>query len=87
MWRNESPEACPQRNAWTALVIGALEWLRALVMLAAARMSAGIPASRMILILGTVVILTLLAALSFHHWRLRAFYRLSRSGEKAAPTQ
>ena len=70
-----------------ALVIGALEWLRTLVMIAAVRFSAGIPASRMILILGTVAILTLLAALVFQNGRLRAFYRLSGGKEKAAPME
>jgi hypothetical protein len=63
-----------------ALVMGALEWLRTLVMIAAVRFSAGIPASRMILILGTVAGLTLLVALVFQHRRLRAFYRLSGVG-------
>lgn len=66
-----------------ALVIGALEWLRTLAMIAAIRFSAGIPASRMMLILGTVAVLTLLAALVFRHRRFRAFYRLSGGGVKS----
>lgn len=66
-----------------ALVVGALEWVRTLVMIAAIRFSAGIPAWRMILILGTVAVLTLLAALVFQHRRLRAFYRLSGGDRKS----
>jgi len=66
-----------------ALMIGALEWLRTLMMIAAIRFSAGIPAWRMILILGTVAVLTLLAALVSQHRRLRGFYRLPGAGRNA----
>jgi len=66
-----------------ALVIGALEWLRTLVMIAAVRFSAGIPAWRMVLILGTVAVLTLLATLVFRNRRLRGFYRLPGAGSTA----
>ena len=69
-----------------ALVVGALEWVRTLVMIAAIRFSAGIPAGRMMLILGTVGGLTLLAALVFQHPRLRAFYRLSSGGRNGDAT-
>ncbi len=66
-----------------ALVVGALEWVRTLVTIAAVRFSAGIPALRMVLILGTVAVLTLLPALVFRHRRLRGFYRLPGAGRNA----
>jgi len=59
-----------------ALVLGALEWLRTVVAVAAIRISAGVPAGRMILILLTVTLLTLAAILVFRHPALRRFYRL-----------
>jgi hypothetical protein len=62
--------------ARVALVIGALEWLRTIAVIAAARISMGVPFGRMIVILGTVALLTLAAALVFRHPKLRRFYRL-----------
>jgi hypothetical protein len=59
-----------------ALVLGTLEWLRTVVAIAAVRISAGVPAGRMILILVTVALLTLAAILVFRHPALRRFYRL-----------
>lgn len=69
--------------ARAALAVAALEWLRTVLVIASVRISAGIPAGRMILILATVASLTLAAILVFRHPALRSFYRLSplRTGE------
>lgn len=58
------------------LALGALEWLRTLVMIASVRISAGIPAGRLMAILSAVVVLTLGAIVVFRHPKLRRFYRL-----------
>lgn len=58
------------------LALGALEWLRTLITIASVRISAGIPAGRLMVILSAVVVLTLGAILVFRHPRLRRFYRL-----------
>lgn len=62
-----------------ALLIGALEWLRTIATIAATRISMGVPFGRMIVILGTVALLTLAAALVFRHRTLRRFYRMEPS--------
>jgi hypothetical protein len=70
--------AIPRRWAAQAiqasLVLGALEWLRTLGVLASARMAAGQLALRLIAILAAVAVLTALAALVFRHARLVDFY-------------
>lgn len=69
--------------ARAALAVGALEWVRTVIVIASVRISADIPAGRMILILATVALLTLAAILVFRHPALRRFYRLGplRTGE------
>ncbi len=68
--------AVPRR--WAALVlqivliVGALEWVRTIVVLVQARLAAGLPATRMALILGVVVLVTLGAAALFRTPRLKA---------------
>ncbi len=59
-----------------ALLAGALEWLRTLIVLAAVRLAADIPSGRMIVILMAVVLLNLAAFLVFRHPTLRRFYHL-----------
>jgi len=69
------------RQRWVArliqvvLVLGALEWLRTLMMLAQARMAMGEPYLRMAVILGVVSAVTVLAALLFQSKELKAIYR------------
>ncbi len=58
-----------------ALVLGAAEWVRTLVVLAASRSQAGEPVSRLILILGSVAALTALSTLVFRTARLRRWYQ------------
>lgn len=71
------------RRRWAArviqlvLVIGAVEWIRTLVALAAARAEAGQPLIRLCLILGGVALLTALSALVFRTASARAWFRMS----------
>lgn len=73
------PRAWAARVVQVALVIGAVEWVRTLAMLLAARMAMGQPHLRMTLILGVVALLTLASALVFRSQALRSRYRLPRS--------
>ena len=69
------------RRPWTAwtvqtvLALGALEWVRTLVGIAGVRAQAGEPVLRLVIILGAVVTLTILAALTFQSRSLRRVYR------------
>lgn len=56
------------------LALGALEWVRTLVMLSAARVAAGVPATRMVAILAVVAAVTALSILVFRHPRVARFY-------------
>jgi hypothetical protein len=70
--------AVPRR--WAALAVqgglalGALEWVRTLMVLSAARVAAGLPAMRMVAILATIAVATALSILVFRHARLARFY-------------
>jgi hypothetical protein len=64
-----------------ALVVGALEWLRVAVGLAAARHAAGMPFLRLALILGAVCLFTGLAALVFRSVPLRARFGLAAAND------
>lgn len=68
--------------AWTVqlvLVLAALRWLWLAWLIASTRAALGAPYGRLLLILGTVALLTLLAALVFRSPRLRRYYRLDPS--------
>ena len=56
------------------LVLGTLEWIRTLVMLAMWRSQQGEPFLRMVVILGVVAAVTLISALLFETQRLRRIY-------------
>ena len=58
------------------LVIGALEWIRTLVIFATARAAAGQSWTRLAVILGVVALLTLLSAMVFQGASLSRRYRL-----------
>ena len=60
------------------LVIGTVEWLWTLFVLAGQRMEVGAPYLRLALILGGVAAFTLLSALAFEHRSLRRLYRRDR---------
>jgi|SRR6056297_2710958 len=70
------PRPWAARIAQAALVLGALRWLWVAWSIGAVRAAMGAPYARMALILGSVALFTLLAALLFRHRRLRRFYRL-----------
>lgn len=56
------------------LALAALEWVRTIASIAAVRVAEGRPAFRMALILGSVVAVTLLAALAQQSRRARQWY-------------
>lgn len=56
------------------LVLGAIEWLRALYNLAAMRIAWDQPWTRLAIILGAVALFTALSGLVFRNKRLRAYY-------------
>jgi hypothetical protein len=68
------------RRAWAAravqvaLLIGALEWVRTLAHLVALRAQEGQPALNLMLILGSVALVTGLSTLVFRAARLRRWY-------------
>jgi hypothetical protein len=70
------------RRAWAAraiqvtLVLGALEWTRTLFQLMAWRAQAGQSSLRLVIILGSVALLTGLSALIFRTARMRERYQL-----------
>jgi hypothetical protein len=70
------------RQRWVArfiqffLVLGALEWLRTLVMLVQMRTAMGEPYLRMAIILGLVTALTVFAAFLFQAKELKAIYHI-----------
>jgi len=57
------------------LLLGALEWLRALYSFAAMRIAWDQPWTRLALILGAVALFTALSGLVFRAGKLRTFYR------------
>ena len=72
------------RRPWAArvvqstLLLGALEWLRTLTLIASARWRAGEPVTRMAIILGSVALVSIVSALAFQVGGLSRTYRLRR---------
>ena len=66
--------------AQLALALATLRWFWLTWMLASMRAAAGVPYVRMVVILATVALLTLLVALVFRSQRLRRYYRLHGHG-------
>jgi len=62
------------RAVQAALAVGALEWVRTLFALATERMRSGEPVMRLVLILGSVAVVTCAAALMLSSARLRRLY-------------
>lgn len=68
------------RRAWVprlleaALVLGAAEWVRTLLVLRAARLAGGEPATRLVMILAGVAAVTFLSAFVYRTSRLRRRY-------------
>ncbi|HKL52037.1 MAG TPA: hypothetical protein VJ908_12790 [Wenzhouxiangellaceae bacterium] len=69
------------------LVIGALEWLRTLYMLAAMRIGFDQPWGRLALILGAVALFTAFSGLAFNGRSLRVRYRRPRIGGSDRPAR
>jgi len=67
------------RAVTVALVLAALEWLRTLLVLADARLEAGQPWLRLAVILGSVAILTLVAAWPLRSDAIRHWYGAGKS--------
>lgn len=67
------------------LIIGALEWLRTLYMLAAMRIGFDQPWGRLALILGAVALFTALSGLVFNAPSLRTRYKRTRVGGADRP--
>ena len=67
------------------LVLGALEWLRTLYMLAAMRTGFDQPWGRLAVILGAVALFTAFSALVFNGQSLRVRYRRPRIGGSNRP--
>ena len=69
------------RKPWAArvvqavLVLGAIEWATTLVGLVQMRMAQGLPATRLAIILGAVILVTLTAALLFETRAMKRVYR------------
>ena len=63
----------PRLFQWL-LILGALEWLRALYFFAAMRIAWDQPWTRLAVILGTVALFTALSALVFRNQKLRLLY-------------
>jgi len=64
------------RVVQVALVLGAIEWLHTLYEMVQMRMAFEQPYSRLMLILGTVIVVTLVSALLFQTKDLKKVYRL-----------
>ena len=64
------------RLVQVALVLGALEWVRTLFSLLQVRAAMGEPVTRMVIILGSVALVTLASAFLFQTRPLREVYRL-----------
>ena len=64
------------RLVQTALVLGAIEWVRTMLMLVMARQAAGQPWMRMAIILGSVAALTAASGLVFRLGPLKERYKL-----------
>jgi hypothetical protein len=61
-----------------ALVLGAIEWIRTLVIIVQERMAAGVPYTRTMIILAVVAAWTLASVFVFRMPRMRRRYDLER---------
>jgi len=65
------PRRWAARTLQAALVLGAVEWLRTLIVLYRIRVAEGLPAARMAVILAAVAVFTALSAVVFRAGRAR----------------
>jgi hypothetical protein len=71
------PRLWAARLMQVVLLLGAAEWLRTAVVLARIRVEHGLPATRMVVILAAVAILTAASALVFRTRRARLRFRVA----------
>jgi hypothetical protein len=71
------PRLWAARLLQVVLLLGAAEWVRTLIVLSRIRVEYGLPATRMVIILAAVAILTAASALVFRTRRARARFRLA----------
>ncbi len=69
------------------LIVGAIEWIRTTVILAMARESLGQPWSRLVVILGSVTLLTLLSVFVFEADSLRKRYNTRQPYQRTKPQE
>ena len=72
------------RKLIIALVLGAFEWVLTLYTLAQIRIAHGMPATRMVIILAAVVLVTLISALLFQTSAMKKTYKLDSGGSSDA---
>ncbi len=72
------PRPWAARVVQAALLVGAAEWVRTLCLIVMWRVHEGEPVMRLILILGTVALLTALSALLFRTARMQQRYALGK---------
>jgi hypothetical protein len=72
------PRLWAARLLQAVLLLGAAEWVWTLIVLARVRGEQGLPATRMVIILAVVAILTAASALVFRTRRARARFRVIR---------
>ena len=78
------------RRAWAArvvqvaLILGTVEWILTLFMMASVYAARAQPATRMIIILGSVAVITLVSAMLFQTRTLRGIYRVD-AGSRPDP--
>jgi hypothetical protein len=70
------PRRWAARTVQAGLVLGALEWVRALVVLASERMSEELPYTRLVVILCVVAAVCAASALAFFAASVRRWFRL-----------
>jgi hypothetical protein len=75
------PRLWTARLLQVALLLGAVEWVWTLIILARVRAEHGLPATRMAIILAAVAILTAASALVFRTRRSRARFRVEVSDD------
>jgi hypothetical protein len=64
------------RVVQVVLILGAIEWVRTIYELVQLRSAQGMPATRMVIILGAVVVLTVASALLFQTQTMKRIYKL-----------
>jgi len=78
------PRRCVARLVQATLLVGAALWVRTLVELVRMRAHAGMPATRMAIILGSGAVVTALSALVFRAERMKRRYGLGGPAKPAS---